>query len=121
MQSPRLGGMSLAAGPRRCVRHGPQGGPDGWLPDIPHIDIPHAVLELADLPHIYPAPGLPDFDLVIGPDPDPLSTFLQHHMFSWANGPFAHPLPMLGPHAQADCITPVIDHLHVATRPIGAT
>ena len=47
----------------------------GGCPDIPHVDMPHAVLELADLPHIHPAPVLPDFDLVIGPDPDPLSTF----------------------------------------------
>jgi len=57
----------------------------GRLPHIPHIDVPGPVLELADLSHIYPAPVVSYFDLVVRADSDSLSAFLQHHLFAGAN------------------------------------
>src|SRR5207249_2884071 len=39
--------------------------PMGRLPHIPHGDIPRAVLELADLCNIHPAPVFADFDLIV--------------------------------------------------------
>src|SRR2546427_7181461 len=79
------------------------------------------VLELADLPNIHPAPVVPYFDLVVRADSDPLSAFLQHDLFAGANRPFTNPLPLIGPHAEADFVAPVVDDVYGTTRLLRTT
>src|SRR5439155_17438621 len=80
----------------------------GGSSHIAHIDIPRAVLELAYLLDIHPVPVIPNFNLVGWAYPEPFSTLLQHHIFSWANEPFAQPLPIICPYAEVDFVSPVI-------------
>src|SRR5262245_18916929 len=88
----------------------------GRLPHIPDVDIPRAVLELADLPDVYPAPIVPNLHFVVRAYSDRSSGLPQHHPFSRSDDPFANPLPILGPHAHVDNVSPVIDDLNGATR-----
>src|SRR5687767_4416745 len=60
----------------------------GSSPDILHVDTPHTVLKLADLADIHPFSVVSYLNFVIRAYPDPFSTVLQDHIFSWANRPF---------------------------------
>src|SRR6266581_8911821 len=42
----------------------------GGSPDIPHIHIPGAITELADLSDIHPFPAIPHGDFIVRADPD---------------------------------------------------
>src|SRR5262249_22092127 len=85
------------------------------LPQIPHVDIPGAVLELADLPNVHPAPIVANFNFVGRADPDRSSRFPQQHPFSRSDNPCANPLPPLGPHTHVHNVSPVIENLNGAT------
>ncbi len=65
------------------------------LPYITHADIPRAVLELAYLPDIHPAPIFSNLNFVARAHPDRSSTLLQYHPFSRPNNPFANPLSVI--------------------------
>src|SRR5207245_7250813 len=86
------------------------------LPHIPDVDIPCAVLELADLANVHPAPIFSNLNFVVRAYPDWSSRLPQHRPFSRSDDPFANPLPTLGPHAHIDDVSPVIDDLNGATR-----
>src|SRR5712691_8317425 len=88
----------------------------GRLPHIPHVDIPRAVLELADLSNVHPAPVFANLDFVVWTDPDRSPRLSQQRLFAWSDDPFTNALPTLGPHAHVDDVAPIIDDLNGATR-----
>src|SRR5215813_1166424 len=88
----------------------------GRLPHIADVDIPRTVLELADLPDVHPAPIVSNLYFVVRAYSDWSSRLPQQHPFSRSDDPFANPLPILGPHAHVDDVSPVIDDLNGATR-----
>ena len=67
----------------------------GGSSHIPHIDIPHTVLELVYLPDSHLVPVIPNFNHVVRAYPEQFSTLLQHNIFSRAHEPFAQPLPII--------------------------
>src|SRR5262245_40633598 len=87
----------------------------GRLPHIPDVDIPRAVLELADLSDVHPAPIFPDLDFVVRAYPDRSSCLPQHRPFSRSNNPCTEPLPTRRPHAHVHHVPPVIDDLNGTT------
>src|SRR5439155_12980877 len=56
--------------------------PMGRFPHLTHVDMPRAVLELADLRDIDPARVFPQLHFVIWAYTDAFSTRLQHDIFS---------------------------------------
>src|SRR4030095_5465953 len=88
--------------------------------DIPHLHIPGAIPELANLSHIHPVPAIPYSDFIVRADSDAFATLLQDHIFSWTDRPFTQLFLIICPHAQIDFISPVVGYLNFATRPIRA-
>ncbi len=67
----------------------------GRLPHIPDADVPRAVLELADLSNVHPAPIVANLHFIGRADPDRSSRLSQHRPFPGSDDPCANPLPML--------------------------
>src|SRR5688572_6385640 len=92
----------------------------GGSPDLPYVDPPYTILELTDLADLHPPPVVSHRHFVMRAYLEPFSPLLQDHIFSGANRPFPQPLPILGLHTQADCLSQVINDVNFATRPSRA-
>jgi hypothetical protein len=64
----------------------------GGGPDIPHIHIPGAIPEFANLADLHPVPTLPHRDFRVRVNPDAFAALLQDYMFSWTDRPFTQPV-----------------------------
>src|SRR6266702_1423270 len=86
-------------------------------PDRAYTDVPGALLELAHLPDVYPAPVLAHFNLVPWSYLDPLAIDLQHGLLSWAEDPVANMFPPARPQADPHGLLPIIGDGEFPTRP----